>query len=321
MLLAFAYPDRIAQCQNRGERRYRLANGRGAYFSQPQVLSTEDYLVIAQLDGGQQWARVFLAAPVSLEDLQEHCPELIRRVEFIAWDSRVSAVTARQQQRLGDIIVQDQPFTQADPDQVTRALMEGIRLQGIGCLPWTKDLRNWQARVNFLRRVNGDESDWPDLTDQHLLDTLEHWLGPYLTGLFRLDQFRRLDLKKPLRALITWKQLQELDQHAPTHVTVPSGSHIPLDYSSHEIPVLAVRLQELFGQSETPRIAGGRVPILIHLLSPARRPVQVTQDLASFWKHSYQEVKKELKGRYPKHHWPDDPLQAESTKRTKRPTK
>ena len=321
LLLAFAYPDRIAQCQNRNEHRYRLANGRGAYFSEPQALSADDYLVIAQLDGSQQWARIFLAAPVNLEDLEEHCPELITEVQFVTWDHRTSAVSARQQRRLGELILQDQPLENADPNQVTKALIQGIRQQGIDCLPWTKELRNWQARVNFMRRVEDAQASWPDMNDQHLLDTLEDWLAPYATGLVRLDQVKRIDLKKPLQAQMTWKQQKELDQQAPTHLTVPTGSKILVDYSSNEIPVLAVRLQEMFGQSETPTIAGGKVPVIIHLLSPARRPMQVTQDLASFWRNSYQEVKKELKGRYPKHHWPDDPLQAEPTKRTKHATK
>ena len=321
LLLAFAYPDRIAQCQNRSERRYRLANGRGAYFSEPQTLATEDYLVVAHLDGGRQWARIYLASPISLGAIEVHCPELIRQVEFVTWDSRASGVSARQQRRLGEIVVQDQPLKNADPEKVTRALMEGIRQQGIDCLPWTKELRHWQARVNFMRRVTGVDSIWPDIHNQHLIDTLEEWFGPYVSGVFRLDQVKRIDLRKPLHAILSWKQQKELDQQAPTHVTVPTGSKIQLDYCSNETPVLAVRLQEMFGQKETPRIAGGRVSIMIHLLSPARRPVQVTQDLGSFWRTSYQDVKKELKGRYPKHDWPDDPLHAEPTRRTKKVTK
>ena len=170
-----------------------------------------------------------------------------------------------------------------------------------------------------MRRIEGEESGWPDVGDQHLLDTIKEWLGPYLTGFARLNQVRRIDLKKILHALLTWKQQKELDQQAPTHLTVPTGSRIPLQYHPNESPILAVRLQEMFGQSETPKIARGKVPVTIHLLSPARRPVQVTQDLASFWANSYQEVKKELKGRYPKHHWPDDPLRAKPTRRTKTP--
>jgi ATP-dependent helicase HrpB len=319
LLLAFAYPDRIGQCQNRVEHRYRLANGRGAYFSEPQALSSEDHLVIPHLDGGQQWARIFLAAPVRLEDLEEHLADQIREVQFVGWDDRTLEVTASRQRRLGELILEDQPLKNPDPEQVTQALIQGLRQQGIDGLPWTKELRNWQARVLFMQRIEGQESGWPDVSDQHLLDTFKEWLSPYVTGLTRLNQARRIDLKKILHALLTWKQQKELDQQAPTHLTVPTGSRIPLQYHSNESPVLAVRLQEMFGQSETPRIGRGKVPVTIHFLSPARRPVQVTQDLASFWANSYQEVKKELKGRYPKHHWPDDPLQAQPTKRTKKP--
>ena len=317
LLLAFAYPDRIAKCQNPRERRYRLSNGRGAYFSEPQALSTEDYLVIAQLDGAQQWARIFLAAPVLLQDLEEYCPDLFREVQFVAWDERALEVTARNQHRLGELAIQDHPLKNPDPDQVTAALLQGLHQQGIDCLPWTKELRNWQARVLFLRRLEGEKSKWPDVGDQELLQTLEEWLAPYIIGMSRLQEVRCIDLKIPLHARLSWNQHQELDQYAPTHLTVPTGSRIPLRYHANEIPVLSVRLQELFGQSQTPKIAGGKIPVMIHLLSPARRPVQVTQDLASFWLNSYQEVKKELKGRYPKHYWPDDPQQAKPTKRTK----
>ena len=319
LLLAFAYPDRIAKCQNRAEQRYRLANGRGAYFSEPQALSSEDHLVIAHLDGGQQWGRIFLAAPVRLQDLEEYFSDQIRHVEFVTWDHRALEVTASYLQRLGELILQDQPLRHPDSDLVTSALILGVRQQGIDCLPWTKELRNWQARVLCMRQIEGEEAGWPDMGDQHLLDTLEEWLGPYLTSFTRLAQVRRIDLKTLLHALINWKQHKELDLQAPTHLIVPTGSKIPLQYRPDESPVLAVRLQEMFGQSETPSIARGRVPVTVHLLSPARRPMQVTQDLASFWANSYQEVKKELKGRYPKHHWPDDPLQAKPTKRIKPP--
>ena len=275
--------------------------------------------MIAHLDGAQQWARIFLAAPVGLEDLEEHCSDQIRNVQFVTWDNRGLEVTARQQRRLGDLILQEQPINYPDSDQVTAALIQGLRQQGIDCLPWTKELRNWQARVLWMRWIEGEESGWPDVSDQHLLDTFEEWLGPYLTGVTSLTQVRKIGLKHILHALLPWNQQKELDHQAPTHITVPTGSKIPLQYHPNESPILAVRLQEMFGLSDTPKIAGGKVSVTIHLLSPARRPVQVTQDLASFWANSYQEVKKELRGRYPKHHWPDDPLQAKPTKRTKPP--
>ena len=318
LLLAFAYPDRIAQCQNRAEGRYRLANGRGAVVSELQALSGEPYLVIAHLDGEQQWARIFLAAPVRTEALEEHCSDQISELQFVKWDDSTLGVSARKQRRLGELILEDQALRHPDPDQVTAALIQGLRQLGIDCLPWTKALRSWQARVLFMRQLEGENSSWPDVGDLHLLDTIDEWLGPFLPGLSRLDQIQRMDIQKPLLSLINWEQRKELDDQAPTHLTVPTGSKILLQYPLNESPVLAVRLQEMFGQWETPRIAGGRVPVLIHLLSPARRPVQVTGDLASFWANSYQEVRKELRGRYPKHHWPEDPLKAKPTTRTKR---
>ena len=298
----------------------RLANGRGAYFADPQALSSEDYLAVAHLEGSQQWARIFLAAPIRFEDLEEHFADQIREVQFVTWDNRALEVKASHQRRLGELILKDQRLRHPDPDRVTTALIQGLRHQGINGLPWNKELRNWQARVSFLRVIAGPAGGWPDVSDQQLFDTFEEWLGPYVTGLTRLDQVRRMDLKKPLHALLTWKQQKELEHQAPTHLTVPTGSKIPLQYHLNESPILAVRLQEMFGQRETPRIARGKVPVTIHLLSPARRPVQVTQDLAGFWATSYQDVKKELKGRYPKHYWPEDPLQAKPTRRTKQST-
>ena len=197
-------------------------------------------------------------------------------------------------------------------------LLEGIRSAGVPCLPWNKILRNWQARVQFLHRVQGPEAGWADVSDNQLLQTLEQWLSPYRTNLTSLDQLKTIDLTWPLHALLSTEQRRHLETLAPTHLSVPTGSHIMLDYHSGDIPILAVRLQELFGMTKTPTLANGKVPVLIHLLSPARRPVQVTQDLTSFWATGYQEVKKELKGRYPKHYWPEDPLQPPPIRGTKK---
>jgi ATP-dependent helicase HrpB len=194
-------------------------------------------------------------------------------------------------------------------------LLEGIRRNGLACLPWNAAARQLQARISFMHRAA--PRNWPDASDAMLLSTLHEWLLPYVHSMRRLAQLRRLDLYAVLLAQLSWAQQRQLDELAPSHLTVPSGSRVRLDYSQ-ETPVLAVRLQEMFGLADTPRIAGGRLPVLLHLLSPARRPVQVTQDLATFWQGSYHDVKKELKGRYPKHHWPDDPLQAEPTARAKR---
>jgi ATP-dependent helicase HrpB len=310
VLLALAYPDRIAQRQPGGEYRFRLANGRGAYFPQPEALSTEEYLVIAALGGEPQWSRIFLAAPVLLEELEEYFGDQIQETEFVSWDDRTQAVSARKQRRLRTLVLRDQALATADPAAVIAMLVQGIRRQGSACLPWTDELRQWQARVQFLRGVEGPDGAWPEVSDHALLAGLEDWLAPSLAGLTRLEQVRRIELRGPLEGLLTWEQRRKLDRLAPTHLTVPSGSRLRLEYGSHANPILAVRLQELFGCTATPRIADGKVPVMLHLLSPARRPVQVTQDLASFWRTSYQEVKKELRGRYPKHSWPDDPLQA-----------
>jgi ATP-dependent helicase HrpB len=202
--------------------------------------------------------------------------------------------------------------------QIAAALVQGVRQSGLAALSWTPELQQWRARVQLLRRADGSESRWPDLSDEALLHTINQWLGPYLTGITTLDRVKRMDLATPLHALLTWEQRQQLDRLAPTHLTVPSGSHVRLDYEASEMPVLAVRLQELFGCQDTPRVAGGKIPVMLHLLSPAKRPVQVTQDLAGFWRNTYHDVRKELRGRYPKHHWPDDPLTAPPTAKAKR---
>ncbi|MCA9476623.1 MAG: ATP-dependent helicase HrpB, partial [Nitrospira sp.] len=235
------------------------------------------------------------------------------------WDNTSQSVAARKQQRLGELVLQESRLHKPDPEVVLIRLLEGIRSQGLSCLPWSTKHRNWQSRVSFLHRALNPKAAWPDVTDNTLLQTLEIWLAPYLADITSLAQLKQVDLSWPLQALLTSEQQRTLDVLAPTHLLVPSGSRIALDYESGELPILSVRLQELFGMTVTPRVANGQIPVLIHLLSPARRPVQVTQDLTSFWKNGYTEVKKELKGRYPKHFWPDDPLQALPTRRIKPP--
>jgi ATP-dependent helicase HrpB len=317
LLLAFAYPDRIAQRQAGDERRYLLTNGRGAVFTHPDPLASEPYLVIVDLEGGHEWARIFLTTPVALADVEMHMADQVRDVEFVVWDDRAQAVRARKQRQLGGLVLKDQALVKPSPDQVSAALMQGIRQAGILALPWTKELLQWKARIEFLRRLNGQERTWPDVSNEALLDRVEEWLMPYVTGLTHLEQVQRMDLVEPLQALLTWEQRRQLDQLAPTHVSVPTGSRLQVDYRDVQRPVLAVRLQEMFGCQETPKVAGGMVSLVLHLLSPGGRPVQVTQDLRQFWQSSYQEVRKALRGRYPKHSWPDDPLSAQPTRRTK----
>lgn len=318
LLLALAYPDRIAQRQRGSDARYLLANGRGALFATPDPLGSENYLVIADLDGGQQWARIDLAAPVTLGELERLYAGEIVETEMVAWDEKTQSARATRQRRLGSLLLSEQTLSKPDPSLIAGALLQGVRNVGLDALAWTPELRQWRARVRFLRRIEGSDSTWPDLSDETLLRTLDEWFGPYLDGITTLDRVKRLDLSSPLYALLTWGQQSRLDRLAPTHLTVPSGSNVRIDYETPDLPVLAVRLQELFGCTETPRIAEGRVPVMLHVLSPAHRPVQVTKDLAGFWKSAYVEVKKELRGRYPKHHWPDDPLTAVPTAKTKR---
>lgn len=315
IVLAFAYPDRIARRRPGGEPRYALSGGRGALFSDPEPLAAEEWLVAAELDGDRREARIFLAAPLTKAEIEEHFADSIRTEEAVAWDRRDEVVQARRQRRLFRLVLDEQKLDGAAPDALAAAMAEGVRAMGLACLPWTDELMKWRERVALLRRLD-PEGGWPDLSDQALLDGLEDWLAPYLTGITRRAHLARLDLPQALRALVPWELSRRLDELVPTHVTVPSGSRVPIDYSG-ETPVLAVRLQEMFGCADTPRILGGKVALLLHLLSPARRPVQVTRDLASFWANAYHAVKADLKGQYPKHWWPDDPMQAEPTARAK----
>ena len=313
-LVAVAYPDRVAQRRAGVRGQFLLSNGRGAILPEADPLAASDFLAVAALDGAVPFAHIFLAVPLDERDVREAFADQIRDVEFVAWDPREQVVRARRQRRFGELVLDDKPLD-APSDRVVAAMLDGIRELGLGVLPWTEELRNLQARVAVLRHIEGEA--WPDLSDAALLSDLEHWLAPYLTGVTRRAHLARLDLGAALRARLTWKQQQSLGQLAPTHLTVPSGSRVPIDYSSGS-PVVSVRLQEMFGLIETPAVAEGRLPILLHLLSPAGRPVQVTRDLASFWANAYHDVKRDLRGQYPKHHWPDDPLRAAPTRRAKR---
>ena len=320
-LLASAYPDRIGRARTPGSGRYQLSNGRGAFFAEPQSLACSDFLVVPELDAGQREARIFAAAPLSLNDIEQHFGDAIQDAERVYWDERGQAVLARRQRSLGQLILSDSASSDPDRAQITIAMLEGIRSMGLDALPWNAELRQWQARVLLSREAQPDAATpWPDVSDAILLVTLESWLLPWVDGLSRRTHLTRLDLRAALQGMLSWQQQQQLEELAPTHLAVPSGSRIAIDYLDGPIPSLSVRLQEVFGLGETPRIAGGRIGVLLKLLSPARRPVQVTRDLESFWKTAYHDVRKELKGRYPKHYWPEDPHQAEPTRRARPPS-
>jgi ATP-dependent helicase HrpB len=319
-LLIRAYPDRVAQARPGRHGKFRMASGQGAYVNDISSLATEDYLVAAALDGRRREARIFLAAAFGEDLLMEQCQHRMGTDDEIAWDAQQHAVTARRVTRYDALTVRSEPLIAPDPQAVLSAMLDGIRSSGIECLPWTRMLVRWRERVAFLGRFDPGAVPWPDTTDEGLTANLEQWLGPWLAGITRLKQLVRIDFKAALFGLLTHDQHRLLDRLAPTHITVPSGSRLAIDYSG-EVPVLAVRLQEMFGLTQTPAIVDGRQRLLIHLLSPAGRPVQITRDLAGFWQTGYQVVKRELKGRYPKHFWPDDPLRAAPTATVKKSRK
>ncbi|MFJ1573989.1 ATP-dependent helicase HrpB [Pseudomonas sp. NPDC088322] len=320
-LLALAYPDRVAQQRREGSAEYRLANGRAALFAEVDGLMKCPWLVIADLGSrqGQREERIYLAAEFDPELFDGVLAEQVQTLDLLDWDEREQVLRAERQRKVGELVLSREALPGLNDEARAQALLGLVRRKSLALLPWTPELRQWQARVALLRQLDmaqNGASDWPDLSDQALLDSLEAWLQPYLGKVSRLSHFAQLDLSSILRNLLPWPLPQRLEEWAPQHLDVPSGSSIRLDYSETP-PILAVRLQELFGLADTPRIAQGRQQVKLHLLSPARRPVQVTQDLANFWRMTYAEVKKDLKGRYPKHYWPDDPLIAQATARVK----
>ena len=315
LMLSFAFPDRIAQLRPNSAGRFLLRSGRGAALDSSDPLAFEPWIVAADVGDTGAEGRIHLAAPLTESDVREHHATQITRSDEVTWDSDRDAVRARTVERLGAIVLRETRLADPPPELVTAALLGEIRRRGVAALPWSRAAGELRQRIAFLRLH--DEARWPDLSDAALGAALEDWLAPYLAGLSSVQAVAKLDLAALLRARIDPRARAALDAEAPTHVVVPSGSRVAVDYSEPSAPALAVRLQEMFGAADTPRIGGGRVPLTLHLLSPARRPVQVTSDLAGFWKGSYAEVRKEMRGRYPKHRWPEDPLAAAPSARAK----
>ena len=314
-LLALAYPDRVGQRREGQRGRFTLRNGRGAALPHEQGLTAAAYIVAAELDDQRGESRILVAGALSLEEVELAFRDQIRTEREVGWDEATLSVVARERAMLGAIVLRERQLRDADPERMARALADAVLAQPEARLPWSDAARSIQRRVAFARTL---DAAYPDLSDAALLARSNDWLLPRLVGMRRLEDLRRIDLAAVLLEELTWQQRSALDSLAPTHVTVPSGSRIPIDYSDPAAPVLAVRLQEMFGLADTPRVGGGRVPLTLHLLSPAHRPMQVTRDLAGFWKTTYFDVRKDLRGRYPKHHWPEDPLAAEPTARAKR---
>jgi ATP-dependent helicase HrpB len=318
-LLALAFPDRIGQRREGGEGRYLLANGRGAAFAGAVSLAREEFIVALELDDREREARIDLAAPLSRALLEQLFEAHIVTEERFGWEIRSGAVIARRVRQLDALVLEDLQRPAADDDRAVAAMLEGVRQCGIEALPWDADARSLQARMEFVRSLQRrDLADWPASDATALAASLDQWLAPYLGGITRREQLARIPLSEALRGRLSGAQQRALETLAPRELPVPSGSRIRIDYEDANAPCISVRLQEVFGLMETPRIADGAKPVTFKLLSPAQRPVQITRDLAGFWRSSYLEVRKDMRGRYPKHHWPENPLQAAPTRGARR---
>ncbi len=315
-LLVAAYPERIARQQEKHSERYKLANGRFFRLPQHDPLMRESWLCVAQLDGGGGEGKIFMAAAVHHQDLLE----LASSQEVVKWDTDRNQVVSVIEKRVGTLVLESKQGAAMDEEKRLRVLCDHIRSQGLKILGWGEAQERWQARVMNARAWRPDES-WPDVHDEYLLQSLGQWLTPYLTGVNKQSELERLDLSSILSGILPWELQSRLDVLAPSRLLVPSGSMINVQYfADGRLPVIEVRLQEMFGLQETPAVNEGRTKVLLHLLSPGYKPVQVTQDLKSFWQTTYHEVRKELRMRYPRHHWPEDPWTAEAVRGAKRRT-
>ncbi|MCA0375685.1 MAG: ATP-dependent helicase HrpB [Gemmatimonadetes bacterium] len=318
-LLALAFPDRVAQRRAGPDSRYLLRNGAGAVLptghAHYDLLHDAPFLAIAELEGQPPEYRIARAAALSRAELDDDFGDQVVREQRVAWDDRTARVQAVQRVTLGAIVLEEKPLREPSDDHVRAAVLAQLTRIGVEAWPLSVGARRLRERLAFVHAHMGDA--WPEVSDDALVRDLSTWLAPYLDGVRTWAQLEALDWHEALLAPLDWQQRGALDRLAPTHLEVPSGSRIAIDYSDAQAPVLAVKLQEVFGWTTTPRVCDGRVPVTLHLLSPAQRPVQVTRDLAGFWASSYFEVRKELRGRYPRHPWPEDPLTAEATRRAK----
>ncbi len=317
-LLARAFTDRIARRRGQ-EGRYQLANGMGAMLDADDASGRHEWLIAPLLLQGSAApdARILLALPLDIEALMQACPELLQQSDTIEWDETQGTLKALRRSRIGQLTVKVQPLAKPSEEELHQAMLNGIRDKGLSVLNWTSEAEQFRLRLqcaaNWL-----PEYDWPAVDEDSLLASLETWLLPHMSGVHSLRALKALNVGQALRGLLDWSMLQRLDSELPAHYTVPTGSRIAIRYHEDNPPVLAVRMQEMFGEAKTPTIAQGRVPLVLELLSPAQRPLQVTSDLSAFWQGSYREVQKEMKGRYPKHVWPDDPANTAPTRRTKK---
>jgi ATP-dependent helicase HrpB len=317
VMLAFAFPDRVAR--NRGNGSFVLANGRGAAVDQVSALARAPYIAVAELTGTAAQGRILLAAPIAQADIEARFADHIENTDEISFDRGAMALRARRKKTLHAITLSEAPIALSPSAETARVLADGLIAAGVDRLPWSKPLKQWRDRVMFLRKAEADapQSSWPDLSDDALAAQREAWLTPALYDKTSLKEFSAADLSDALMALLPWELRARLEREAPTHFEAPTGTPLPIDYEAEQGPTIAVRLQELFGLNIHPSIAKGAVPLVLELLSPAHRPVQVTRDLPGFWRGSYAAVRSDLRGRYPRHPWPEDPASAMPTRRVK----
>ncbi len=314
LLLAYAFPERIASAKPGNNAQFMLSNGAIAMTDHSDPLANEPWLTIASLNARDGIGKIFLASPLAPESLKP----MLREQDTISWNTKKGGITAVSQLKIGSIILREKPLQNVDPETVAHIIIDAVKKEGAPLLDFSDEVAQWQNRVLSLRQWN-PEQEWPDVSTSALINTCEQWLLPYLNGIRTAEQLKRLNLIEPLQYHLDYNLQNLLDTLAPTHLQVPSGSRIHLKYNPDGTPpVLAVRLQEVFGLAETPKINNNRTPVLMHLLSPGYKPVQITSDLRSFWNTAYYEVKKELKPRYPKHVWPDNPWEEQAVRGVKR---
>jgi ATP-dependent helicase HrpB len=312
-MLALAFPDRVAK--NRGNGSFVLANGRGAAIDRASALARAPFIAVAELTGTAANGKILLAAPIGQTEIEQRFADQIEAAVEISFDRAATALRARRKRALHAITLSEAPMAVAPSAETARVLAEGLIELGLDRLPWSKPLQQWRGRVMFLRAAEGEP--WPDLSDAALAEQREAWLVPALFDKTALKDVSAGDLSDALMALLPWDLRARLEREAPTHFEAPTGTALPIDYEAEQGPTIAVRLQELFGLTTHPSVAKGTVPLVLELLSPAHRPVQVTRDLPGFWRGSYAAVRSDLRGRYPRHPWPEDPASAMPTRRVK----
>jgi ATP-dependent helicase HrpB len=317
VMLALAFPDRVAR--NRGNGSFVLANGRGAALEQTSALSRAPYVAVAELTGTAAQGRILLAAPITQAEIERHFADQIDTADEISFDRGAMALRARRKRTLHAITLSEAPLALNPTAETARVLADGLISAGLDQLPWSKPAKQWRDRVMFLRAAEADASQnpWPDLSDDALAAQREAWLVPALYDKSSLKELSAGDLSEALMTLLPWDLRARLEREAPTHFEAPTGTQLAIDYEAEQGPTIAVRLQELFGLNTHPSIAKGAIPLVLELLSPAHRPVQVTRDLPGFWRGSYAAVRSDLRGRYPRHPWPEDPASAVPTRRVK----